>query len=278
MKVMVAKTLGYCFGVRRAEQMLISSLEECGQLKTYGPLINNMQVTSRYEAQGARIVTSVDEVESGETMVIRSHGLPRSVYESAEQKQIRLVDATCPYVSKIHKIVQESYRNGIPVVIFGSADHPEVIGINGWCGNSASVVMDVDEISPSDSPVCIVVQTTFNHVKWAKYRPEILKKLPQARIYDTICSATADRQESAVDVAKQVDRMIVIGDRKSSDTKKLFELCSGYTETVLIETKDELNMKDFRGVESVGITAGASTPHWIIEAVILKIEEERNVE
>lgn len=278
MKVMVARTLGYCYGVKRAEQLLLGSLRETGQLKTYGPLINNTQVTSKYEEEGAKIVSSIDEVSAGETMVIRSHGLPLAVYEAAESKDVRIVDATCPYVSRIHQIVKDAFDAGISVIVFGSAEHPEIVGINGWCGDSATIVMTPEDLVPSDAPVIVVVQTTFNHRKWEQFRPKVQQMFPNARIYDTICSATADRQEAAIEVARQVPRMIVVGDRNSSNTKKLFELCSAITDTVLIETKDELDRKVLEDVELVGLTAGASTPDWIIEEIILKIEEERNVE
>ncbi len=280
MKTELAKTAGFCFGVKRAVDTVYEQIrtEKEGPIYTYGPIIHNDEVIKDLQAQGVQVLHTVEELESLETgtVVIRSHGVPWMVYGILQEKGIHVVDATCPFVKKIHRIVEEESRKGSYIVIIGNESHPEVVGIKGWAGDRVSVVQTAEEagnffIPEGENPlkkVCIVSQTTFNYNKFQELVEIISKKRYDVFVLNTICNATKERQEEARDIASRVGAMIVIGDKKSSNTQKLFEICrDACGDTYYIQTLDDLNVNQLRSVETVGITAGASTPNNIIEEV-----------
>ena len=274
MEVTLAKTAGFCFGVKRAVDKVYELADKEDKVYTFGPIIHNEEVVRDLESKGVQVLNSSDELTevTDGIVVIRSHGVPKEVYQLMEEKQIRYADATCPFVRKIHKLVEKHSREGRRIVIVGNDHHPEVEGIKGWCQTPPIVISTTEEagnlpISQSE-PICVVSQTTFNYNKF-KDIVEILEKKRYDRIVlNTICSATEERQEEAVRLASQVDAMIVIGGKTSSNTQKLFEICSNACEnTYYIQTLVDLDIKPFQSFRHVGITAGASTPNKIIEEV-----------
>lgn len=284
-KVTVAKSAGFCFGVDRAVKMVYGELEKGTRVATLGPIIHNQDVVDDMTAKGARIISSVDELEEGETVVIRSHGVDREVYRQIEAKGNRMLDATCPFVSRIHHIVSEKTKEGYFILIAGDKDHPEVQGIVGHCDQNHLVFKDNVELSDFfensykkfGKKLAFVEQTTYNIVVWEKCLNVIPKNDPDIFIADTICSATDARQSDAAELAKSSDIMIVVGGRHSSNTVKLYEVCSRYCKTYHIENSDELHSLNLPDAERIGITAGASTPAYIIKEVQTKMTENENL-
>lgn len=276
MKIIVAKNSGFCFGVKEAINTTMDVLDEYKQdIYSLGPLIHNNQAIERLEKLGLSVIKNVDDIDSGK-IIIRSHGVPLDVYEIAKQNNIELVDCTCPFVRKIQKKVRDCYEKGISVAIIGDPDHPEVIGINGWCGDSAYIVNNEKDVEamPILDKICVVAQTTMTNEKFINLSKLIDNKSTNTEICNTICNATRVRQNSCEEVAKKADAMIVIGGYHSSNTQKLVEISKEYCKNVHhVETVEELNVDDFKKFETIGITAGASTPTWIIEEVIEKMEE-----
>lgn len=284
MKIRVAEHSGYCYGVKRAVNLLENLIEEKSKVYTLGPIIHNQQVTDYYHEKGVLIIDKIADLSDNEIdgalVVIRSHGAPKSVYEEAELRGIKLKDATCPYVKKIQNTVSTYASKGYNIIIVGDSKHPEVIGINGWCDNQAKIIKTIEDVEliPSDQrPTCVVAQTTFNINLWKAISEQLEAKLEDCVIINTICLATEQRQQAVIALASEVDLMIVVGGKHSSNTIKLAELCALQTKTIHIETKDDLNGEALKGTRSIGITAGASTPDWIIQSVILKIENEGEV-
>ena len=277
MDVITAKTAGFCFGVKRAVDTVYEEIEKGGNIYTYGPIIHNGEVVAELKSRGVGIINSPDETEEGEnsTVIIRSHGVEKKVYESLEKKGIRIVDATCPFVLKIHRIVREEAEKGKHIIITGDKDHPEVKGIISYAGDHVSVIKSTKEAEEFENsegkPLCIVSQTTFNSTKFKEIVEIFDKKEYSVNVVNTICNATFERQEEARVLAGKADCMIVIGDRHSSNTAKLFEICSGLCKnTVFVQTLEDLVSRNDIFSEStacVGITAGASTPNIIIEEV-----------
>ena len=275
MKVIKAKTAGFCFGVKRAVDTVYEQVDTCiGPIYTYGPIIHNEEVVKDMESKGVVVLRTEKELDdiSGGTVIIRSHGVEKRIYDKLEAKGIRIVDATCPFVKKIHNIVQKESAAGKYILIIGSPDHPEVIGIRGWAGEHAAVVQNADDIENIDfsknRKICVVSQTTFNYNKFKDLVEIIKKKSYDIIVLNTICNATKERQTEAESIAESVDAMIVIGDKHSSNTQKLFEICRmACNNTYYIQTLDDLNLNQLGSVETVGITAGASTPNNIIEEV-----------
>ncbi|MDO5410968.1 MAG: 4-hydroxy-3-methylbut-2-enyl diphosphate reductase [Lachnospiraceae bacterium] len=280
MEVKLAKTAGFCFGVKRAVDTVYNQVKQPKQLPiyTFGPIIHNEEVTSDLEQKGVKIIHSEDELEELEqgTLIIRSHGVGRRIYEIAESRNLYMVDATCPFVKKIHKIVKEASEKGDFVIIIGSREHPEVQGICGWCSGDYTVISTEKEaatLSISEGrKVTIVSQTTFNLVKF-KYLVAVLEKICyNPYIVNTICNATQERQAEAGEIASSVEAMIVIGGKNSSNTQKLYEICKKECgNTYYIQTLKDLSAQNFQTVCTVGITAGASTPKHIIEEVQLHV-------
>ena len=277
MNVELAKTAGFCFGVKRAVDTVYTQIKSQNgeKIYTYGPIIHNDEVIKDLERQGVTVLNSQKELEnlSEGTVIIRSHGVPKYVCELLDEKGIRYVDATCPFVKKIHKIVQEESAKGSHIIIIGNDTHPEVEGIRGWAGEDVTVIQNAQEaeafeLNDVKQKVCVVSQTTFNYNKFKELVEIITEKRYDIIVLNTICNATKERQEEARDIASRVEAMIIIGDKKSSNTQKLFEICSNAcADTYYIQTLDDLNGNQLRSVETVGITAGASTPNNIIEEV-----------
>ena len=279
MEVIRAKTAGFCFGVKRAVDTVYEQLEKASEsttIYTYGPIIHNEEVVKDMKQKGIIVLQSEAELDAltEGTVIIRSHGVEKAIYDKLNAKGIKIVDATCPFVKKIHNIVQKESTNGNYIIIVGNPQHPEVEGIRGWAGIKAVVVQtkeDIDKlIIPENEKVCVVSQTTFNYNKFKELVEIILKKSYDVSVLNTICNATKERQTEAEHIANEVDAMIVIGDKHSSNTQKLFEICKKACEnTYYIQTLDDLNMNQLKlkSVEAVGITAGASTPNNIIEEV-----------
>ena len=277
MNVELAKTAGFCFGVKRAVDTVYQQIEQYRGEKifTYGPIIHNEEVIKDLRSHGVEVLNDEEELKTADAdvVVIRSHGVAKYIYDILEERGITCVDATCPFVKKIHKIVAEKSAEGSYIVIVGNGEHPEVQGIRGWAGEQVTVVQTQEdaerfELPDKDQKVCIVAQTTFNYNKFKELVEIISKKRYDIVVLNTICNATKERQEEAYDIAKRVDAMIVIGDKRSSNTQKLFEICSNAcADTYYIQTLGDLNMNQLRSVETVGITAGASTPNKIIEEV-----------
>ncbi len=276
MEVKVAKTAGFCFGVKRAVEMVYEQVDECEgkPIYTYGPIIHNEEVIKDMKKKGVEIIRDEDDlkgIQSG-VVIIRSHGVPKRIQEMLEKQGLCCVDATCPFVKKIHRIVEEESKAGKHIIIIGDANHPEVQGIKGWSSTEVTVIKTEEEAiafeMPENTEICIVSQTTFNYNKF-KYLVEIIsKKNYNISVLNTICSATKERQTEAESIANEVDVMIVIGDKHSSNTQKLFEICSkACTNTYYIQTLEDLDMNQLKSVRTVGITAGASTPNNIIEEV-----------
>jgi 4-hydroxy-3-methylbut-2-enyl diphosphate reductase len=275
MEVILAKTAGFCFGVQRAVDQVYEQIEKAeGKVYTFGPIVHNDYVVDDLKAKGVEVLNSVEELEALEsgTVIIRAHGVGRKIYELLDRPGIRVVDATCPFVKKIHRLVQEEQEKGRRVIIVGDPNHPEVQGIQGW-GDERIIVLESEDsieklpLKPSE-PMSIVAQTTFNYNKFQKLVEKIVKKGYDINVLNTICNATQERQVEAKRIASQVDAMLVIGGEHSSNTQKLYEICQKECKnTYFIKTLDDFNPECVNSVRSVGITAGASTPKKFIEEV-----------
>ena len=280
MEITVAKTAGFCFGVKRAVEKVYS---QCGlgkQIYTYGPIIHNEEVVKDLESKGVKVINTEEELKSLKqgTVIIRSHGVGRRIYEILEENGLEVVDATCPFVKKIHKIVSEQSKAGRRVIIIGDEAHPEVQGIKGWGDLETAVAENEEEFDnlaiSIDDKLCIVAQTTFNYKKFQDLVENFLKKGYDILVLNTICNATQERQVEAKQVASLVDAMIVIGGKHSSNTQKLYEICNKECKnTYYIQTLGDLDPERVSSVRSVGITAGASTPNNIIEEVHILMSE-----
>lgn len=272
---MLAKTAGFCFGVERAVKTVYDEIAAGwkGTIYTCGPIIHNEEVVRDLEQKGVRILAEEEALpEPNATVIIRSHGITEARKQQLEQSGARILDATCPFVRKIHRIVREQAGQGRKIVIVGNPSHPEVQGIVGWCPEGAVVVSGPEEAQqlcfPPETKLCIVSQTTFTYNKFQDVVEIISKKRYDINVLNTICNATQERQEEAKQIAAQVDGMIVIGGKSSSNTQKLFEICKAECEnTIYIQTLQDLPDIWLRGVHRLGITAGASTPKNIIEEV-----------
>lgn len=279
MEVRIAENAGFCFGVKRAMNMAWDELENKNGNKVYslGPLIHNKQAVDKYKEKGLLEMDSLDKVPNDSKLIIRSHGVAEDVYVQSESKNMDIVDTTCPFVKKIHEIVKEFSNNGYKIIIVGNATHPEIVGINGWCNNEAFVVNseeDVDNIPfNNNDKYCVVSQTTANLEHFDKIVEKINSKIDNLTVKNTICFATKERQLSATDLAKEVDCMVVIGGKHSSNTQKLVNICKNIVPTFSIETKEELQKDMFEGFKVAGVTAGASTPDWIIDEIIEYLKE-----
>ena len=282
MSYTLAKTAGFCFGVDRAVNIVYDLLEKNKKVATLGPIIHNPQLVSDLSKRGVRIINEPSEAKKDEVVVIRSHGVTQSVIDELECLNIEYIDATCPFVTKIHNIVKKSSSEGKTVFVAGNCDHPEVKGIVGHTvGNNVYVVSDeielekisqnIPEIQKNNS--ILVAQTTYNTTFWSKCVQIAKKHYTNIKIFDTICSATNERQNEAIKLSQQSDFMIIVGGKESSNTRKLYDLCSKYCKTILIETKDELYQYRLKNFDSIGVTAGASTPAYIIKEVLKTMSE-----
>jgi len=279
-KIVVAKSAGFCFGVDRAVKIVYDELKK-HKTATLGPIIHNKSVVEDLKSKGVRVVNSVDELNPDECVIIRSHGVGADVYKKLEERGISYVDATCPFVAKIHSIVKEKCAQGFEILIAGDKKHPEVEGIVGHCLQSAHVFKDDEELKNffAENPeilqkkVAIVAQTTYNIKIWDKCIQIAKEFCGSPQIYDTICNATSNRQKEAEELAKASDVMVIIGGKDSSNTIKLYDVCSQYCKCYHIEDAGELCGTYFSGTVSIGITAGASTPAYIIKEVQKQMSE-----
>lgn len=281
MRVILAKTAGFCFGVDRAVNMAYELANSGARAATLGQLIHNSLVTDDLAAKGVRIISSPAEAQRGETVIIRAHGVAAEVYEELKGTGAEICDATCPFVKKIHLIVAENSGEDTEVFIAGDPNHPEVIGIKGHCKGEVNIFnseAELDEIIKNDGKnydkrIIAVSQTTFSQKVWKICKEKIKKYYTNAKIFDTICFATRERQDEAALISKQSDMMIIIGDRHSSNTAKLKAVCSENCYTYLVERAAELNTINFSHCATVGVTAGASTPSAIIKEVLFAMSE-----
>ncbi len=276
MEIILAKTAGFCFGVKRAVDTVYSEIEKGGKIYTLGPIIHNDYVVKDLEDKGVTVIDDPETIKdlNGGTVIIRSHGVSKGVEKLLEASNVKTVDATCPFVKKIHNIVEKDSAAGNHIVVAGSRNHPEVIGITGWCCNDEdAIVLENEEEAEAfcindERPVTVVSQTTFRLGKFTEIVEILRRKGYNVNVVNTICNATAQRQEEAESIASAVDLMIVIGDCKSSNTQKLYEICSRCCKcTLFVQTKDNLEIDQPGSLRRVGITAGASTPKNIIEEV-----------
>ena len=283
MNVTIAKLAGFCFGVDRALKIVYNEVETSKKIATYGPIIHNDAVVSDLKKHGVRIVNDISELQKDETVIIRSHGVPESVYTNIKLRGNSYIDATCPFVSKIHKIVREKSKAGYTILIAGDRLHAEVMGIIGHCvGDSVLVFANAQELSnilqgiPTDQKVAIVSQTTFNTTIWNACK-RVFSKYSNIEVFETICNATSERQSESIELAKVSDVMLIVGDKNSSNTKKLYAVCKEYCSNCLhIESVLDLKGVDFKDATNVGITAGASTPAYIIKEVQVHRENLKN--
>ena len=282
MEIIRAEHSGFCFGVNRAIELAFSEAdkkERTGRLLTCGHLIHNKDVVKRLEDKGAVYIESLEEAEPGDTVIIRSHGEPREFYEEAESKGVGLVDTTCVFVKKIHEIVSKAHEDAVPVVLIGDKNHQEVKATNGWCDYSAIVIGSKEEAQSAITDICdskpiIVCQTTIKQ----ELLDEVLSVFDEAGVeYDirnTICNATRDRQESCARLAREVEIMLVIGDKESSNSRKLFEIAEkNCKKAIFVENAENLDLQGFTKKDKIGFVAGASTPEWIIKEVISRMSE-----
>ena len=274
MEVILAETAGFCFGVKRAVDQVYEQIKTGKKIYTFGPIIHNENVVEDLEKKGVRVIDNVDELATltEGSVVIRSHGVSKDVYELIQKQGLEIVDATCPFVKKIHRIVEKESKQGSQIIIIGNDSHPEVEGIKGWCEKPAIVVESKEQAEqvtlPQNQKICIVSQTTFNYNKFQELVEIICKKGYDINVVKTICNATEERQTEAAEVARKVNTMIVIGGTHSSNSRKLYEICKAECEnTFFIQTLKDLQSELTVPVGPVGITAGASTPNNIIEEV-----------
>ena len=273
MEIRLAKSAGFCFGVKRAVEQVYNQAENGENIYTYGPIIHNEEVVKDLEKKGVQVIEeeNLENIKEG-TVIIRSHGVEKAVCERIQKLGLTCVDATCPFVKRIHRVVEKESALGKQIVIIGSAVHPEVIGIMGWSDSPAIVIETEEEAEkiclPEDREVCVVSQTTFNYIKFHKIVEKLEKRGYNVSVVNTICNATEERQTEAREIAREADVMIVIGGKHSSNTRKLYEICAKECEhTYFIQTLADLKLELPKSVGLVGITAGASTPNNIIEEV-----------
>ena len=279
-EVILAKSAGFCFGVKRAVDTVY---EQTGKknVYTFGPIIHNEEVVKDLEKKGVFVINTMEELDdiTEGTVIIRSHGVSSAVYEALQKKGVEIVDATCPFVLKIHNIVKQESANGKQIVIIGNEKHPEVEGIMGWSKTQVHVVDTAEkaqnlQLDPQRE-VCIVSQTTFNYNKFKELVEIISEKGYNIIIRNTICNATEERQTEAREIAKRFDAMIVVGGSSSSNTRKLYEICKNECkDTYYIQTLNDLDMTSLGKADCIGITAGASTPNNIIQEVYTNVRTE----
>ena len=280
MQIILAKTAGFCFGVNRAVKLTYELLEQGRPVATLGPLIHNPQVVEDLESKGAITCDSVDDVPDGCEVVIRSHGVGQSVYDKISTRRLVYHDATCPFVTKIHKIAARAGAEGAMLLVAGDAKHPEVQGIVGHTTGKVEVFANLEELEKllpeliQQKSIFAVAQTTFNVQSWETCKEFLKNQCTNAKIFDTICNATWARQQEAEDLSQKCDHMVVIGGHHSSNTQKLLQVAARHTKAINVETADELDKDWLNGARIVGVTAGASTPSSIIEEVLNSMSEE----
>ena len=280
MKVLLADEFGFCFGVERAVDMVEDALNAGDTVRALGPLIHNEQEMDRLGKRGVATISEPIQIKRGETAVIRAHGVTPEVQRELEEKASKVVDATCPFVTRVQKLAARAASENRHVIVVGNPDHPEMIGVKGYAPNHAFVINDEREVAglPRLNKPLIVSQTTIKLKTFMDTAEAVKTKTDdEVQIVNTICSATRDRQDAARALAGEVDAFYVIGGNHSSNSRKLVAVCKEQCEkSFLIETPLEINPEDLKGVEKVGVTAGASTPKWLIDEVVERLEEIGN--
>lgn len=276
MEVLLADEYGFCFGVERAVDMVEDALQEGDTVRSLGPLIHNEQEMQRLGTQGVTTISDPVQIGRGETAVIRAHGVTPDVQRELEEKASKVVDATCPFVTRVQKLAARAAAADRHVIVVGSPDHPEMIGVKGYAPNHAFVIRDESEVAslPKLRRPLVVSQTTIKAKTFFDTAEAVrLKTDDGVEVVNTICSATRDRQDAARALAGMVDAFYIIGGRHSSNSVKLLAVCKEQCEkSFLIETEDEINPQDIAGAERVGVTAGASTPEWLIQRIVKHLE------
>ena len=277
MEVLLANEYGFCFGVERAVEMVENALEGGGPVRTLGPLIHNTQEMQRLECEGVATIQDPTEVGSDEIAVIRAHGVTPQVQAELEKRAARVVDATCPFVTRVQRLAERAAKDGRHVVVAGNPDHPEMIGVVGYAPNNTFVVSDsgeVEKLPPLHAPL-VVSQTTLKLKTFLEVAEAVRAKADaEPQVVNTICSATRDRQDAARALAGLVDVFYIIGGKHSSNSIKLLAVCQEQcARSFLIETDGEINPTDLDGANRVGVTAGASTPNWLIDQVVMRLRE-----
>ncbi|RKD27708.1 4-hydroxy-3-methylbut-2-enyl diphosphate reductase [Caminicella sporogenes DSM 14501] len=277
MNIIVAENSGFCFGVKRAiNKTFEASKKNKKKIFTYGPLIHNNQVINKLEKLGINSIEKIEDAKNS-ILIIRSHGVPLEIYDRAKEYDIELIDTTCPFVRKVQTIAKEYHEKDYQIIIVGNPNHPEVIGINGWCNNEAIIIESIDEANKLSvfDKICVVAQTTITLEKWNSITKKLKEKAREVIEFNTICLATKERQDACAKLAKKADIMIVIGGYHSSNTQKLYNISKKYCKnTIHIETAENLPLNIFNKDDIIGVTAGASTPEWIINDVINKLKEK----
>jgi (E)-4-hydroxy-3-methyl-but-2-enyl pyrophosphate reductase len=275
MEVLLAEEYGFCFGVERAVEMVEDALAEGAVVRGLGALIHNTQEMKRLEAEGVSTISAPEEATANVTAVIRAHGVTPEVQRDLEERAARVIDATCPFVTKVQKLAERAALQGRDVVVAGNPDHPEMIGVVGYAPRNTYVVRDASEVAnlPALHAPLVVSQTTIKLQTFLEVAEAVrIKADEEPQIVNTICSATRDRQDAARALAGHVDAFYIIGGRHSSNSVKLLAVCKEQCEkSFLVETAEEINPDDLRGVERVGVTAGASTPNWLINQVVERL-------
>jgi 4-hydroxy-3-methylbut-2-enyl diphosphate reductase len=280
MKIELASSYGFCFGVKRA----IRIAEENPGSKTYGPLIHNKDEIKRLkDGYDIGLAQNIDEVDSDQSVVIRTHGIPKKELEVLKERDTKIIDATCPYVTTPQQDVAKMSREGYSIVIFGDKNHPEIKGVVSYAENEkdAFIVLSAEELEglPLKSKVAVVAQTTRKPEDFIKITTALILKHKEVRVFNTICNATFENQDAAAELAQRADVMVVIGGKHSSNTKQLHSICKNYCDdSYLVENENELEKEWFEGKKLCGISAGASTPDWIVQNVIDRIHEISKVE
>lgn len=278
MELVIASTAGFCFGVNNAVKIVFDLATKSNEkIYTLGPIIHNDQVVEKAAKYGVSAIDNPEQALVPSKVVIRAHGVGPKVISVLEERGLEIIDASCPYVKIIHSLVHQKYEEGFQIIIIGDKNHPEIIGINGWCDNTAYIIEreeQVNSLPDIQKNVCVVAQTTFIREKWDKIIQSLNKRFENVIKFDTICNATDKRQTEAEKISKEVDMVLVIGGEHSSNTDKLYEICKrNCSETYKIQTADEIPSVDIKKIKKIGITAGASTPDWVIKEVIHKMSE-----
>ncbi len=277
MKVLLADEYGFCFGVERAVDMVEDSLKEGETVRTLGPLIHNDQEMERLGKSGVATISEPVQIKRGETAVIRAHGVTPEIQKQLEETASKVVDATCPFVTRVQRLASRAADEDRHVIVVGNPDHPEMIGVKGYAPNHAFIIKDETEVAglPQLNNPLVVSQTTIK-AKTFFDTAEKIKEIAtgETQVINTICSATRDRQDAARALAGEVDAFYIIGGNHSSNSRKLLTVCKEKCEkSFLIQTEEDINAEDLHGVEKVGVTAGASTPKWLIDKVVKRLEE-----
>ncbi len=278
MNVILAEYLGFCYGVKRAIKLAREQAGKDSFVATLGPIIHNPQMVAQLDDEGIKMINTLDEIDEG-TVIIRSHGVGPDVYKKAADKGLTIVDATCPHVKKAQMSARDLAAEGYLVIIIGEKKHPEVKSIFEWAGENAIVVEDEKQAGQIKytPKLGVVAQTTFSRIKFKQLVEILIDKSNNIKVLRTICNATEQRQQAASDLASQVDVMLVIGGKNSANTTRLADLCSKQCPTYHIETADELDANWFHNIEKIGVTAGASTPDWLIREVYTKCKNMNKI-